>query len=350
MAKDLQYYLDNPDETPTDPAVLAELANSMGVPGVDIRIGEQDEKRATSGEPDKVTDPKPAEETKQEPATKETAAEPAPKKEDEAPAGVATKDGKHIIPYAALESERTRRQAAETAVQDLSRQLEEMQKQLAKGTTQGDGQAVKIAEQAAELLSDEDLEALRTDFPAMGKMVDGFLATIGKLNSRIDDLTSREQVREKEAQAVAAKTVQDFIDAEPVLVHLQSTDPALWDQAVQLDNLLRGNPKFADTATRFAKVAEQMESLYGPFDGVVKAPTPPAKPAAPSVSTQDARKAVQDKLAASEAAPRSLSDLPAGEAPASTEMESLENATPAEIGARLLTMSEDQRAAFLSRL
>ena len=105
--KDLDYYAANPDELPTDPDQIAALVAQMdGAPAP-----EQAENDATAG----------VEEAEGEDGkTKE-----APQQvEDEAP--IASKDGKHTIPYDVLKSERERRKAAEQAMQELQARIDAM--------------------------------------------------------------------------------------------------------------------------------------------------------------------------------------------------------------------------------
>lgn len=360
--KDLQYYLDHPEEANTPEIIEALAAGTEPVAAktdepVVVDNGKQDEKTATSGDPAKTaTDSQQVDKKGQESTNiaADVTQQVAPKKEDNAkPEGVATRDGKHIIPYGVLESERDRRQAAENTVQELQRKLDEMQASAAKGTAQGDKKVQQIAEQADELLSPEDLEAMRVDFPALATTIDRFKTVIGALNAKVESLTARDQERELSTAEQAAKRVQEFIDVEPVLAHLQSTNPELWAQAIALEKTLQANPKFADTATRFAKVAERMSEDYGPFDGVPAKPTLADKGGKPTpAASEAARKAVEEQLKQSQqgSAPRSLSDLPSGEAPATDERASLENMSVVELGAQLSTMTTEQRDAFLRRL
>lgn len=342
MDKDLQYYLEHPDETPSDPALLEQFLvqiNAEPAPAEkDVKAEDPPAEVAPSGEGEKTaTDPEPKDAGGVE-GTGET----------EAP--IATRDGKRTIPYDVLKTERERRQAAETAVRQLSDRIAEVEAQLAQGTVQGDQRAAQITEAAVGDLSPDDIDALREDFPAMGGVIDKLLSKIDTLTNTVQSLSTREDSREAAARKSAAETVQDFIDNEPVLAHLQANDPKLFAKAVELDALLLGDTP--DMAARFAEVATFMQMKYGPFDGV-KAPAeeaPPPKETRPSVSKEAARRQVEKQVKEVVAKPRSLSDLPSGEPPATSEQAELENLSPAEIGAKLMTMSAEQRAAFLNRL
>lgn len=359
--KDLQYYLDHPDEIPEDPALLAQLAAQMGETSTKPGEGEQDDTAtaptATSGE----TKPKEGEADpatqQQAPASKgaeeqqqEGVVDPQKTGAEEAP--IATKDGKHTLPYSVLKSEREKRQAAEAQVEELSQQVAQIQAQLAKGTQAGDKAAEAQAQQAMEGMTGEELEALREDFPVFGKVIDSLLSTIKGLSEQVSSLTTREETREVEVRKSVAETVQDHIDNVPVLAYLQTNDPDLFNRAVEIDNALRKDSKFGnDMATRFAKVAETMENLYGPFPvqkPTTATPEPSTKP--PAANTEDARKAVQEKISQATAKPKSLSDIPSGELPESDEVQAMESMSPTEIGDKLLKMTAEQRDRFLSRM
>lgn len=334
MEKDLQYYLDHPEDLPDDPAVLAQLAEQMSTSVVadDPATAEKDVKKeepAPSAEPAKEAKD-PVEDKKQE------------KEEGD----ILMPSGKGTIPYAVLKSEREARRAAEHAVAELSQKMEDIQAQLAKGTDKGDAKAAEIGTEALATMSPEELSALREDFPAFGKAIDALMGTIGSLTKEVETLKQTEQVRTEDSNRKTASTVQELIDGEPVLVHLQTTDPDLFARAVEIDKTLMGNPKYPDMASRFAKVAEIMESTFGPFDGVAaKKDTSPK----PSVDKEVARKAVIEKIEATKATPKSLSDLPAGDPPASDEQSALENLSAVELTDRMLKMTPDQRTAFLNR-
>lgn len=327
MEKDLQYYLDHPDELPDDPAVLAQLAEGMNNPVIsedEPKPAEKDVKPTDA--PSSVEDKKDVEEGK--------------KQEEEG--DILMPSGKGTIPYAVLKTEREKRQAAEGIAAELSQKLEDIQAQLAKGTDKGDAKAADLSEQALATMSPEELDALRADFPVFGKVVDTLLGTIGSLSKEVESLKQTEQTRATETRQEVAKTVQELIDNEPILLHLQTNDPAMFEKAIEVDAALRGDPRYPDAASRFKRVAEVMEFTFGPFDGVSK-PKPP-------VDKELARETVTKKLEATKTTPRSLSDVPTGDLPASDEMNELSNMSAVEISDRLMKMSPDQRTAFLNRI
>jgi hypothetical protein len=333
MSKDLQYYLDHPDEPlPDDPAVLAQLAEGMNTPVVsdDPKTEEEDVKKeepAPSGDEVKKEEPK----------------------EDNEEKAITTRDGKGTIPYEVLKTEREKRQAAESAVAELTSKVEEIQAQLAKGTTKGDAKAEQLGEEALATMSSEELDALRSDFPVFGKVIDSLMGTINSLSSEVTSLKQSEQTREADTRRSVASTVQELIDNEPVLAFLQTTDPALFDKAIAIDNTLKGDKRYPTMADRFSKVAELMETTFGPFEGVASKKAPTTSQEKPSVSKEQVRDTVIKKVAETKAQPKSLSDIPAGEMPESDELSNLENLSASEISDRMMKMSSDQRTAFLKR-
>lgn len=348
QAKDLQYYIDHPDEAPDDHEELMRLyaeANAADAPADDTE-GEQDvsataAESASSGE----TDKKAEETTESKGDTKAAAAEAG---DTEAP--IATRDGKGTIPFNVLKTEREKRQAAEERVAEMQRRLEAVEAQLAKGTQRGDAKAAEIAQEASDAIPEEEMTALREDFPAFAKLLDAANSRISKLMDTVSTLTQREQSRDASEQAKAAKTTQEMIDDEPVLLHLQTNDPDLWARAVELDNMLAKTGKYTSLADRFAKVAEQMESLFGPFEGVAKKAAPVAQPQpAAKKDPADVKKALAEKLPKA-GKPNSLSDLPSGEAPETDERSAVETMSAAEIGQMFLKMSPEKQREYLNRL
>ena len=332
MEKDLQFYLDNPDQLPDDPAILAELAEKMTAPVV------ADDQTETK-EDVKKEEPAPSSEEPKKEEVKET---------QEEPTGIATRDGKGTIPYEVLKSEREKRQAAESAVAELSSKIEEIQAQLAKGTDKGDAKAEQLGSEALATMAPEELDALRTDFPVFGNVIDKLMGTISSLTKEVSSLKQSEQVREADTRRSTAVTVQELIDNEPVLVHLQANDPKLFAKAVEIDNTLKGDIRFPTMADRFKKVAEIMETTFGPFEGIkVKAAPETTKT---TVSKEKVDQVINQKIEQNKAAPKSLSDIPAGDPPESSEQNELESLSSAEISDRLMKMTADQRTAFLNRI
>lgn len=335
MSKDLQYYLDHPDELPDDPAVLAGLAGSINTPVVSADEPETEEKDVKKEAP--------------APSGDEVKKEEAKAEETEEQKGIATRDGKGIIPFDVLKSERDKRQAAEATVAELTSKVEEIQQQLAKGTSKGDAKAEELGAEALAAMSPEELDALRSDFPVFGKVIDALMGTVASLTNEVNSLKQSEQTREADSRRSVAVSVQELIDNEPVLAYLQTKDTELFDKAIAIDNTLKGDKRYPTMADRFAKVAELMENTFGPFEGVTSKKAPSTSKDEPVVSKEQVRDTVIKKVAETKVTPKSLSDIPAGEMPESDELASMESLSAVEISDRLMKMSSDQRTAFLKR-
>lgn len=272
--------------------------------------------------------------------------------------GVATRDGKHIIPYSVLQSERQRAARAEQLVEEANARLQDLEARIAAGDA-GASQGAKPGEGARtddgsqqDELSDEDLKALEEDFPTVAKQLKRLQAKTEQLEQQLNPVAEKVRSQEQQQARSVADEVQDAIDATPKLAHLQSTDRDAWAQAKELDKLLRANPAYADKSLseRFAKVVELYEAANGPID--IPNPGGTDKPSA-SASTQDLKKAAQEKARAAAAAsgvPTSLSEFPAGEAAASDEVQALETYTPAQLASKLASMTDEQMDAYFANL
>jgi hypothetical protein len=275
---------------------------------------------------------------------------------DEANAdGVATRDGKHIIPYSVLKTERERAARADQLLQDANQRIAELQSQLAgngsKGANTGEGARTATGE-PAETTDDipaDDLAALKEDFPTV-------YAALMKANERTQALEAKlkpveETVRTQEQNQArsAAEQVQEAIDSVPKLAHIQSTDPNAFAQAKKFDAMLREDPTWEGKplTERFAKVVELMEAARGPINI-------PGRTTAPSSTqtTESIKQAARTKAASASAAhvPTSLSDFPAGQPAASDELQAIEQMTPQALAAKFASMDPDQMDAYFQSL
>jgi len=108
--------------------------------------------------------------------------------EAEEAAGIATKDGKHVIPYSVLKSERERATRAEQLAQEMKERVEALEAMVKSGN-QGakDGESARTDQQtpAADQLSKEDLESLKEDFPTVYKAVMASMAKAQALEAKL---------------------------------------------------------------------------------------------------------------------------------------------------------------------
>jgi hypothetical protein len=309
--KNLDYYLQNPDELPSDPEVIEGLIAQQG--------------GATETE-----QPEP------EPTKEAEAPEPTTPPEQQEPDVVLTKDGKRGIPYKVLASERERARVAEQAVETLTAQLEALK-------NSAPGEAPKP--EAENALTDEDLAALGEDFPMLKKVIDGLTGQIQGLQETVTTLRDREVSRIEVEAKSAGDSVQAAIDATPELLYWQQENPEMFERAVKFDDALLSDPnlKALPIGDRFARVVAIMEATYG------KTELPPEYQKAPPAAELGslAAKAIAK---ATQKVPRTLSDLPGGIPPAQSEQEQVESMSPRALEARMMKMSPDDLSAFLAKV
>ena len=302
--KDLDYYAANPDEMPTDPDQIAALMAQMdGTPAP-----EQAENDATAGV--EVTE---GEEEKTEEAPQQV--------EDEAP--IASKDGKHTIPYDVLRTEREKRRAAEQAMQELQARVDAMQQT---------GKPQELAEGEA---STDDLDSMAEDFPAVAKL----LAHTRKLEQQLQTVAQRMEQEDRQRQEATMSEVRQAVDANPTLLHWEHNDPDRWAAAIEADTKLQASPAHRGLTleARLAKAVEIVDAFYGPD---TTAPRAQAKP----------QNSPPKKAAAAKEAPRTLSDIPGGAVPASDPVEEFAQMSADRLGAQMANMTPDQISALLNRL
>lgn len=235
------------------------------------------------------------------PAATESSATPAaanPAKDDDgAVAGVATKDGKRVIPYAVLKETRESASQAVARAQELAEANARLQAQLdaamagkTSTTTASDAEVTYTAEQIAEM---------ELDFPEQARQAKAIMALQEKL-ARIAQAAPAASPAPAAAPAPAAQatdpatTVQEAIDNLPLLTRWQSKGGAAWAEAVKVDAALKNDPAWANKpiAERFAEVQKRVADDLGiPIPAsqddttTAAAPAPAAPGAKPRTTT-----------------------------------------------------------------
>lgn len=271
--------------------------------------------------------------------------------EDDA-AGVATKDGKHVIPYSVLKSERDRASRAEQIAREAQERVAALESQLKagnQGANNGEGARTDPQQQTASDLSAEDLEALKEDFPTVYKAVMASMAAAKALETKLQPVEESVRSTEAERERSATEEVQDAIDSVPKLAHIQATNKDAFELAKQFDATLRTQSAWASKplTERFAKVAEMVESAIGPIDlpGSKK-----ASPSAEDLAKAAKAKAEQDAKASRTNVPTSLSEFPAGQHAAQDEREAAEQLTHQQLAEKFAGMNADQMDAYFRSL
>lgn len=319
------------------------------------------EQLETGGEPTAAA-PKEPEPAPNEPEKAQSNDDPANKEpqkaeqglsdnEDDA-AGVATKDGKHVIPYSVLKSERDRASRAEQIAREAQERVAELESQLRagnQGANNGEGARTDPQQPTASDLSAEDLEALKEDFPTVYKAVMASMAAAKALETKLQPVEESVRSTEAERERSATEAVQDAIDSVPKLAHIQATNKDAFELAKQFDATLRTQSAWASKplTERFAKVAEMVESAIGPIDlpGSKK-----ASPSAEDLAKAAKAKAEQDAKASRTNVPTSLSEFPAGQHAAQDEREAAEQLTHQQLAEKFAGMNADQMDAYFRSL
>lgn len=324
----------------TDPEELAKVFNQL-----------------EAGDEPAASDPKPADQASgQDDQTKVEPTATNPQQEAQGtdePEGIATKDGKNVIPYAVLKSERERASRAEQTLAEMKERvaaLEAMAKSANEGAKNGESARTNPATVAAEDLSPEDLEALKEDFPTIYKATMAALAKIQTLETKLQPVERSVQEAEADQARSAQETVQDAIDSIPKLAHIQSSNPEAFELAKQFDATLRTQGKWANASLseRFVKVTEMVEAALGEIELPGRANT--AQPSAEDLRKAALAKAASAAKASRTSVPTSLSEFPVGDPAAKDEREAVENMTQQQLAEHLGKMTPDQMDAYFQSL
>lgn len=275
------------------------------------------------------------------------AAAPAPANSSHAPAaapavedpdrvdGIATADGKRVIPYAVLKSTRESERSAREENATLRAQLEEAQQKL---TAAGNPDLAARAASAPETLSAEELAELEQDYPSLSKLAKVVMATQEQLQTAAAPAPAPAAAPAAPAPAPAAHgSDEEQFDAAlagaPLISKWMTSEGPEWERAKALDALLRDDPRTAglNYAQRFAKVERMVAAEFDiplPSAAPSPAPTPAATPAAPA-------------MPAAKAAPLpTLSDL--GGTPPQSAEDAINSKTALDLLASTENMSEEQ--------
>lgn len=352
------------DEGTTDPVALAAMFNQMEANGGTVPDAPKDDDEATRIAAEAEAAAKTAEAEAATAAAKAAEAEAAAaaakpnadvKTDPPAaePVGVATKDGRHVIPFAVLQAEREKATTTAKELEAVRTRLAELEAAAKAGTPGVKPEPAAPAQPKADDLSADDLAALKEDFPTVYKALMATRAQAAALEAQLKPVQETVQQEQATRAQTEAEQVQAAIDATPKLALIKSSNPELFELAKQFDSALKGQADWQgkSLAERFAKVVDLVEQTKGEIviPGAVKTPPPAAK-------TQEQLKE-EAKAAAAAAAtaskttvPTSLSDFPAGQPAANSEMEAVTNMTHAQLAAKFASMTPEQQDAYLNNL
>lgn len=298
-------------------------------------------------EPPKAPEP----EAKADPVKQETQEE---KQGQSEPDGVLTKDGKHVIPYSVLKADRDRATRAEQVAREMQERVASLEAQIKagnQGANNGEGARTTPASDALDDLSNEDLEALKEDFPTVYKGLIATQNTLKSLEAKLKPVEESYQSRETEQARTQAEQVQDAIDSVPKLAHIQATDKDAFELAKQFDKTLRDQSAWKDKplADRFEKITEMVEAALGQIALPAKN-QPSAQLSAAELRAAAEAKANASTKANKTAVPTSLSEFPVGDPAAADEQEAAQNMSVLQLADKFGRMSPDQVDAYLQNL
>lgn len=312
-ASKLDSFLHNPEDLPTDPEEIARMVLGEGDPtdeqnqvveGENKNELKTDDQSVTKDGDDKVGDDKVE----------------GDKPKEESPQGVLTKDGRHVIPYAVLESERRAKADAERIASEAQAQVTHLSEQL-RLAKEGKGDDTGKTQQATVNLLAQ-IDELTEEVPALRDVLKPLVETVTNLQgevTRLNDEAAQLKQRAKQEDDTRAKTVEEAvdeaIDRNPYLRYWRAEDSAAWQRAVALDQTLRRDPANAHLTfdKRFEKVVSGMHALYGKEE--LPEAYRPKQPDAGNTRKSDDKESAEAKGARKKDETFTLSDLPGGVSP-----------------------------------
>lgn len=231
------------------------------------------------------------------PALAESSAPPAaaePTVTEPVAAGVATRDGKHVIPYSVLEETRIRAQQAEARAAAANAEIERLKAQGASPQQQ--------AAAVESIFSQDEIDAIAEDMPAaasaLQKLHDAYTQLASKVAaeeaSKADATKTQQALTEEEQRDVARAQAEEAMRGTPLLRQWRDAGGGLWQEAIEAEaeygKTAEGAAK--SLAERAAHVQQQIASKYGiPIPSAAPAPNPapqPVKAAAPPAQPKPA--------------------------------------------------------------
>lgn len=335
--------LDDPESWPTDAAGLAGLAD--GEPPAEAKApekaavapGADDAGAATA-----AADPKVVEDLNG--------------RKEADPEGVLTRDGKHVIPYQVLESERKARQELAAQTETLTAEVKRLtDAAAAQGTTAlaaGEGKekpAAAVGDQALPADVKAKVDQLREDFG--DDFADTWLdnwrtkAELAAVTNWIKTVESERATAESTTRKTEEDSIQEAIDGVPLLAEWQADKEhqEWYGAANEMHQMLMKS----SAAYKAMPWAQRMEILPVKVEAVYGASPHSARKTGAADATKSAADAIKG---AALRRPASMSDIPGGEAPAASEAERLEAMTAPQLQATIEGMAAkggDKLESFL---
>lgn len=325
---------DNPNDLPTDPDALARLISNDpsivtddgGAPAKDDTAAQveadakakadADAKAKVDADAKAKADADAKAKADADQKLKDDAAQAAENKGEKVD-GVLTKDGKRVLPYGVLASERRRADEAEHGRKEAEERTAKAERDLAAaraGAAEPGKTQTETADEIAEI--EKKIEALK-EVPEVADVVTGLTTALAGLRARFDEFDQDRKARDERDQSNARERVQDAIEQIPQLHYWQAEKPAMWKEAIGYDRAMRENAALGHLTMeqRFERVVKVMEGIHGSTDlpaNYKGTPTPTATPTPTVTPAKDEKKDTKAKIPET---PITLSDLPGGVPP-----------------------------------
>lgn len=339
-----RYFEENAVDGELSPEKTEELLQAA------LNAGGGDVDAAATGDTASGDAPGPEEAAKDEAPPPEETKEPEPEAaaEPEAEPVIVARDGKNTIPYSELADAREAAQNERSRREALERELAELKARLEPGEENADGGETPDAG------NDDAAAKLREDWPEVAAAVDGI---VGKQRERIEQLeeqlarmqpTTEQLAAERMQQehygriAAAHPDVQDIV-ASRAFADWQAAQPGFMRQIFE-HVINQGTTEQVIELLDGFKQANPSWGSPGP-DQTAKQDAA----ASDNAARQAAVKAAREK-AESRQAPKSLSDIPGGEAAPTDSAEAFMQKSPEAQLAAMMDMPADKREALMRRL
>lgn len=257
--------------------------------------------------------------------------------DEEERAPIATKNGKHTIPYEVLEAARQREADLKRQLDEANARLSESDKQISNAKANLDRQGVDMDSAFADpdAITEKELADVEEDYGygSMEAKLARILFKSQQAQTQQAEAVNQAQAEVDDAEAAAARSAfQNNSD----LTNWQAKDPDRWDMALTIDQKLQADPKWQNAAPsdRFAEVAKRTKAAFG--DAVAE-----------QKSVKQRAKEIIDN--SDPETPSSLSDIGQKPMTEKSTAERFENMSDEQIHDEISRMSESEYRQFLDQ-
>lgn len=176
-------------------------------------------------------------------------------------AAIASKDGKHTIPYSVLEK-------ARSTSSDYQSKVAQLQEELGQATT-AKQKAELFAKQLEEagITPDKLPDELLSDPSALESLQDEMPGVAGQVIAALVKRLQQQPAQSEPSTTNEASNVESALQAEEMaeLRGWETGDPDRWDMALIIDNKLKDDPAFSAMPlnARFAEVQRRVKTAFG---------------------------------------------------------------------------------------